>query len=121
MIVNKRQSKNDMDEDFEEYVEDEYDDFEVEPPMHEIKDERDRTFTRRGFEKKTVDFSKQHSGFGKKKGLPAREKSGPMNRTRGRSPFTYSRGLQLHRKRSEVEDCDCEERPKRKSWGVPWK
>lgn len=120
MIVNKRQSKNDMDEDFEEYVEDEYDDFEVEPPMHEIKDERDRTFTRRGFEKKTVDFSKQHSGFGKKKGLPAREKSGPMNRTRGRSPFTYSRGLQLHRKRSEeLED---EEYPrKRKSWGVPWK
>jgi hypothetical protein len=45
-MLGKRQSKNDMSEEYEEYDE-EYaegeEDFEVDPPMHKIRRERDRT------------------------------------------------------------------------------
>ena len=120
-----------MDEGFVEYIEEEYNDqFEIDPPMHEIKEGEPRNMGTRGFEKKTVDFSKRSSGFGKKnsgykreRGLPKREKQGPANRTRGKSPFSYSAGLQLHRNaksRDETEPDYPEDKP-RKSWGVPWK
>ena len=119
-----RTRKNDMNEDFEEYN-DEYDDFEIYPPMHEIRNEEDRTFTRRGFEKKRVDFGKNRrrgfgSGYRKKKGLPKHEKSTPINRTHGKSPFTYTSGLQLHRGSKSEESEEYPEK-KCKSWGVPWK
>lgn len=134
MLVSSRDRRNDMDDDFEEYVEDyDEDTFEVNPPMSEIKDESNRTLTRRGFEKKTVDFSKKSSGFSrrgsifgsKSRGLPSRDKQGPTNRTRGKSPFNYESGLQLHRNtksRDEAESNYPEDKPTKKlSWGVPWK
>lgn len=128
MLMSRRDRRNDMNEDFEEYVEDyDEDTFEVDPPMSEIKEEKDRTFTHRGFEKKTVDFSKKSSGFGsgykRSRGLPKRVKSGPSNRTRGKSPFNYESGLQLHRnaKSRDETESDYPEDKSRKSWGVPWK
>lgn len=101
---------NEMNDEFEEYIEDDYEDeiLEFETPKQTIN---------RGFEKKCVDFSKKSSGY--KRGLPSRKKSAPINKTRGKSPFAYSTGLQLHR---NAEPDYPEDKPTKKlSWGVPWK
>jgi len=121
----KRIQKNDMDEDFEEYDE-EYaegeEDFEVHKPMHKIKRERDRTLNnpRNNHRVNLRKYRGRGWGCSHKKGLPKREKSTPINRTHGKSPFTYASGLQLHRGSKSEESEEYPEK-KCKSWGVPWK
>lgn len=121
----RKQPKNDMNEEYKEYDDtypEEDGDFEVQKPMSEIKDEKDRTFTRRGFSRKNVDFGKNsgksHTPENRSRGLPKHVGAGPLNRTRGKSPFTYEGGVSLHRaakngKNKSNKNC--------KSWGVPWK
>lgn len=108
-------------EEYEEHNED-YRDFKVHKPMHRIKSERDRTFTRD--DDKRVNFRK-YSGRGwnrtHERGLPVRERSGPLNRTRGKSPFEYEGGIQLHRGSKSKSYPESKSRKIQKSWGVPWK
>lgn len=122
----KKRQKNDMNEEYEEYDE-EYDegeeDFEVDPPMHRIKRERDRTLNQPNNNHR-VNLRKYRgrgwgSGCREKEGLPKHEKSNPLNRTRGKSPFTYASGVQLHRG-SKSEEYP-EKKKQCKSLGVPWK
>lgn len=119
----KRQQKNDMDEEYdEEYAEGE-EDFEIDPPMHEIKREKDRTLNQPQNNRR-VNLRKYRgrgwgSGSKRERGLPKHEKSNPLNRTRGKSPFTYEGGVRLHRG-SKSEEYP-ENKKQRKSWGVPWK
>lgn len=122
---NRKHQKNDMDEEYKKYDSEypEENEFEIEPPMSEIQDEKDRTFTRRGFSRKNVDFGKNsgqsHTSENRSRGLPKHEGAGPLNRTRGKSPFNYESGVSLHRaakngrKNKSRKNC--------KSWGVPWK
>lgn len=143
---------NEMEEEFEDYNEtyeaENGEGFELKRPTDMIKQNLMRNANSRGFERKKVDFGKRSGGgfsrkagltsgrenpFGSKpKGLPKRERAGPMNRTRGKSPFTYSAGLTLSRaftKRDQDRDIDFPEDDedrsrtgkKRMSWGVPWK
>jgi len=144
--------ENDMEEEFEDYSEayeeENGEGFELKRPTDSIKQNLMRNANSRGFERKKVDFSKRSGGgfsrskgltsgrenpFGNKsRGLPKRERAGPMNRTRGKSPFTYSAGLCLSRF-SDMKQCsqdmdfpeDDDDRSrmgkKRMSWGVPWK
>ncbi|HOW13507.1 hypothetical protein [Methanosarcina sp.] len=113
--------ENELNEDFNEYN-DEYEDFKVHKPMHKIRSERDRTFTNDENEKR-VNFRKYRGrGWSRShaRGLPKRERSGPLNRTRDKSPFTYAAGVSLHRRsQSEKYPRSCSK--KCKSWGVPWK
>lgn len=100
-------------EEYEEHNE-RYKDFKVHKPMHEIRRERDRTFTRDD-DNKRVNFGKYRGrGWTRKheRGLPKRERSGPVNRTRGQSPFSYESGICISRKRKSQSI---------RSLGVPWK
>jgi hypothetical protein len=131
-----------MEEEFEDYSEayeeENGEGFELKRPTDTI---RQNLMGRksRGFERKEVNFGRRRgltSGrenpFGNKpRGLPKREKSAPINRTRGKSPFTYSAGLTLSRAfaRKQDQDMDFPEDDddrdrmgkKRICWGVPWK
>lgn len=142
---------NAMNEEFEEYNE-EYEaenDEGFERPTDSIRRrlmQNSQPKKRRGFEKKEVNFGRRSNGgrFGERKslfgskprGLPKKEKSSPLNRTRGKSPFTYRAGICLSRFAKGVDECECDEMEfpeeygetekeypgkSRKSWGVPWK